>query len=76
MFLMPITWPNTHSNHPPTVFSGILGEYKTFIHSYSFFLYIFHSFVIIVGHHYGGTKLQSRLPFETGTTGRPPLLLL
>ena len=31
---------NTHSNHPPAVFSGILGEYKTFIHSYSFFLYI------------------------------------
>ena len=28
--------------------------------------------VIMVGHHYSGTKLQSRLPFRTGT--RPPSL--
>ena len=25
------------------------------------------TFVITVGHHYGGTKLQTRLPFQTGT---------
>ena len=43
MFLLPITWPkHTPTFQPfPYSVSGILGEYKTFIHSYSFFLYIF-----------------------------------
>ena len=31
------------------------------------------TYVIIVGHHYGGTKLQARLPFQTGTR---PLFIL
>ena len=39
--LIPITWPKHTFKSSPTVFSGVLGEYKTFIHSYSFFLYIF-----------------------------------
>ena len=32
------------------------------------------TYVLIVGHHYGGTKLQSRLPFQTGT--RHPFIIL
>ena len=32
------------------------------------------TYVIIVRHHYGGTKLQSRLPFQTGP--RPPFIIL
>ena len=32
------------------------------------------TYVIIVGYHYGGTKQQSRLPFQTGT--RPPFIIL
>ena len=32
------------------------------------------TFVIIVGLHYGGTKPQSRLPFQTGT--RHPFIIL
>ena len=37
---------NTHSNHPPAVFSGILGEYKTLIHSYYFFSIYFPSLLL------------------------------